>query len=214
MVWLINVCKWNRFGGSSKFHQSVIKFARCSYLGYVSTEHQNGNIRSQDSMPYMFDVTCSRYPLPNLFGTPVTLGCQDTYCMKNKKSFLKSIHNDHFLVVKHCRHLNTGNQKSDINQSWIERFPKSMQPYMVLSRMDRPIGYWLLFLPGAWSISLAADAGSIPNVQLLTLFLVGSLLMRSAGCVINDMWDSDLDKKVLSLTEIVPFNNLDSLPTI
>ena len=164
-------------------------------------EHHNGKIRSQDCQPYMSDSTSSllSYTLPSFFGTKVIIGCQDTSFMKNKKSFFKSIHrhNDQFLTVKHCRHLNTGNQSSDINQSWIERFPKSVQPYMVLSRIDRPIGYWLLFFPGAWSISLAADAGEIPNTQLLILFLVGSVLMRSAGCVINDMWDSDLDKKVL-----------------
>ena len=204
MSWLVNVCKWHRFGGSFKFHQSVIKFTRCSlYSGYVSIERQNGNIRSQDCQPLdlRIDSTSSSLhnAVPSFFGTKFILGCQNTNVMKNNKSLFKSIHrhNDQFLAVKHCRYLNTGNQSSDINQSWIERFPKSVQPYMVLSRIDRPIGYWLLFFPGAWSISLAADAGEIPNTQLLILFLVGSVLMRSAGCVINDMWDSDLDKKVL-----------------
>lgn len=95
----------------------------------------------------------------------------------------------------HCRRLSTD---TDINRksSIITMFPEKIQPYLVLARLDRPIGYWILYLPGAWSISLAAEAGSLPNLNLLTLFFVGSILMRSAGCTINDMWDSDLDKKV------------------
>lgn len=94
--------------------------------------------------------------------------------------------------------INTKNEQvSDINKSWVSRFPKSVQPYLLLSRMDRPIGYWLLFLPGSWSISLAADPGTLPNMQLLALFFVGAVTMRGAGCTINDMWDADLDKQVL-----------------
>ncbi|XP_046852877.1 4-hydroxybenzoate polyprenyltransferase, mitochondrial-like [Xenia sp. Carnegie-2017] len=93
--------------------------------------------------------------------------------------------------------INTKNEQvSDINKSWVSRFPKSVQPYLLLSRMDRPIGYWLLFLPGSWSISLAADPGTLPNMQLLALFFVGAVTMRGAGCTINDMWDADLDKQV------------------
>lgn len=177
MIWLANV--WNRFGGPFKSQKSILKFARCGYLGHISTEYLKTNIKPD---PYKYDSTCS----PN----------RDTYLTKNKTAFFQSIHNDKNLAVKHSRYLNAGNQKSDINQSWVTRFPKSVQPYLVLSRMDRPIGYWLLFLPGAWSISLAAYASSMPNIQLLTLFFVGAVLMRNAGCVINDMWDSDLDKKV------------------
>lgn len=96
-------------------------------------------------------------------------------------------------------HFSTHSKDSDINQqnSWMTMFPKEIQPYLILARLDRPIGYWLLFLPCAWSISLAAQAGHLPNFKLLTLFFVGSVVMRSAGCVINDLWDSDLDKKVL-----------------
>ena len=163
-------------------------------MGHVSTDHQNVK-------PLPYDSTCSPSLYPNitttaLFRTQHVFGYQDAYLTKNKTAFFQSIHNDQILAVRQSRYLNTGNVNSDINQSWVTRFPKSIQPYLVLSRMDRPIGYWLLFLPGAWSISLAASAGSMPNIQLLTLFFVGAILMRSAGCVINDMWDSGLDKKV------------------
>lgn len=50
--------------------------------------------------------------------------------------------------------------------------------------------------PGAWSISLAAEAGSLPDLKLLALFGAGAFLMRGAGCTINDMWDRNIDKKV------------------
>nr|XP_055056735.1 4-hydroxybenzoate polyprenyltransferase, mitochondrial [Misgurnus anguillicaudatus] len=74
--------------------------------------------------------------------------------------------------------------------------PASFQPYLRLMRLDKPIGTWLLYLPGAWSIGLAADPGCLPDLRMLALFGVGALLMRGAGCTINDMWDKDFDKKV------------------
>lgn len=66
-------------------------------------------------------------------------------------------------------------------------------------RIDRPIGIWLLLLPSLWSIALAS--GGIQNFNILTLktvllFTLGAIIMRGAGCVINDLWDRDLDKKV------------------
>ncbi|ETE58024.1 4-hydroxybenzoate polyprenyltransferase, mitochondrial, partial [Ophiophagus hannah] len=56
---------------------------------------------------------------------------------------------------------------------------------------------WLLYLPCTWSISLAAEPGCWPSWDLLLLFGAGSVLMRGAGCIINDMWDVDYDKKVV-----------------
>ena len=62
--------------------------------------------------------------------------------------------------------------------------------------MDKPIGGWLLFWPCGWSTCLATQAGQLPDLQLLALFGVGSLVMRGAGCTINDMWDRNIDKHV------------------
>ncbi len=81
----------------------------------------------------------------------------------------------------------------------IESLPENMRAYAYLMRLDRPIGYWLLFWPGAWAIMLAGaitSASAITLVYYLTLFLIGSIVMRGAGCVINDLWDKDLDKHV------------------
>ncbi|XP_074495229.1 4-hydroxybenzoate polyprenyltransferase, mitochondrial [Sebastes fasciatus] len=74
--------------------------------------------------------------------------------------------------------------------------PASIQPYLRLIRLDKPIGTWLLYLPCTWSIALASDPGCLPHLGMLTLFGTGALVMRGAGCTINDMWDKDFDKKV------------------
>ncbi|HYD17016.1 MAG TPA: 4-hydroxybenzoate octaprenyltransferase [Patescibacteria group bacterium] len=77
--------------------------------------------------------------------------------------------------------------------------PKPLHPYARLMRLDRPIGTWLLLLPGWWSIVLAA--GGIRHMTsqhwaLMAMFGLGAVLMRGAGCTINDIWDRDLDAKV------------------
>lgn len=80
--------------------------------------------------------------------------------------------------------------------SIVNAAPALVQPYLRLMRLDKPIGTWLLYLPCTWSIALAAEPGHLPHLDMLTLFGVGSLVMRGAGCTINDMWDKDFDKKV------------------
>ncbi|XP_047446864.1 4-hydroxybenzoate polyprenyltransferase, mitochondrial [Mugil cephalus] len=80
--------------------------------------------------------------------------------------------------------------------SIVNSSPARVQPYLRLMRLDKPIGTWLLYLPCTWSIALAADPGCLPDLGMLTLFGTGALLMRGAGCTINDMWDKDFDKKV------------------
>jgi hypothetical protein len=82
--------------------------------------------------------------------------------------------------------------------SWVNRAPRALQPYLHLVRLDKPIGTWLLFWPCAWSIALAAPAGSAPDVGLISLFGAGAVLMRGAGCTINDLWDRDIDRKARS----------------
>lgn len=61
-------------------------------------------------------------------------------------------------------------------------------------RLHQPIGIWLLFWPCAWAL-LLASAGTIDVTKLL-LFFLGAVLMRSAGCIINDIADRDIDKHV------------------
>jgi 4-hydroxybenzoate polyprenyltransferase len=78
---------------------------------------------------------------------------------------------------------------------WVARLPARWVPYVLLARLDRPIGVWLLFLPGLWGI-LLAGRGVAESVRLVVLFAVGSLVMRAAGCVVNDLWDRDIDRRV------------------
>ena len=78
---------------------------------------------------------------------------------------------------------------------WVARLPPSFRPYALLARFDRPIGAWLLYLPGLWSIALfAATPGQ--GAWLALLFLLGAFAMRGAGCVVNDLWDRELDRQV------------------
>ncbi len=74
---------------------------------------------------------------------------------------------------------------------WVGRLPPGLLPYALVARFDRPIGGWLLFMPGLWSILIAGG-----SAWLVGLFLIGSFVMRGAGCVVNDMWDRDLDRQV------------------
>lgn len=82
-------------------------------------------------------------------------------------------------------------------QNWVDLYaPEGLQPYMKLSRLDRPIGTWLLLLPCLWSIALAAPAGEFPNIWFFILFSVGALVMRGAGCTLNDIADRNFDGQV------------------
>ena len=82
--------------------------------------------------------------------------------------------------------------------NWVDRFaPVAARPWLRLARLDRPTGVWLLMLPGWQGVTLAAaGAHRWPNVRLLTIFAVGAVLMRAAGCAVNDIVDRDLDALV------------------
>jgi len=85
---------------------------------------------------------------------------------------------------------------SDIRQGdWVTRYlPARIQPYARLARLDRPIGTWLLLFPGWWGIALASDRWPAPALMLL--FAVGAVVMRGAGCTLNDIADRHYDAQV------------------
>ena len=70
--------------------------------------------------------------------------------------------------------------------------------FLDLTRLKRPIGYMLLFWPCAWGLTLIYDFSDSLNTYFfyLILFFLGSILMRSAGCIVNDILDRKFDKKV------------------
>jgi 4-hydroxybenzoate polyprenyltransferase len=78
---------------------------------------------------------------------------------------------------------------------WVARLPETWRPYALLMRLDRPIGSWLLFLPGLWAFAMVAPSWG-RGLWLTALFGLGAVLMRGAGCVVNDLWDRDLDRQV------------------
>lgn len=71
--------------------------------------------------------------------------------------------------------------------------PSRLRDYALLARFDRPIGWWLLFWPCAWGVWLT---GAGLQWQLVAWLLLGSIAMRGAGCVYNDVVDADLDRQV------------------
>ncbi len=87
-------------------------------------------------------------------------------------------------------------EHTDIAASgWVSKLPRAWLPYLLLARVDRPIGTWLLVLPGVWGI-LLARASWPETMRLIVLFGIGGLVMRAAGCVVNDLWDRDIDRRV------------------
>jgi 4-hydroxybenzoate polyprenyltransferase len=83
--------------------------------------------------------------------------------------------------------------------NWVDsRAPLWARPYLRLSRLDRPIGSWLLLMPCLWSAALAShlarDVSQLPLT--IALFLIGAFAMRGAGCTWNDITDRDLDARV------------------
>src|SRR5262249_38722114 len=88
-----------------------------------------------------------------------------------------------------------------ILRSWGDTASPTLQPYLRLMRMDRPIGAWLLFWPGVFGLILGAAAQDRPfeswnDFGLLALFAIGAIVMRGAGCTYNDIVDRGIDAKV------------------
>ncbi len=75
---------------------------------------------------------------------------------------------------------------------------KQLNLFIELTRLKKPIGFMLLFWPCSWGLTLAYDFSDNLNHYFfyLSLFFLGSVLMRSAGCIVNDIFDKDFDSKV------------------
>lgn len=131
-------------------------------------------------------------------------------------------------ILRHSRSISTNPLKTAIAKApippWAAKLPTQLtwiHPYLSLARLDKPIGTWLLFWPCAWSITMAAYSSALPIgglVSNLALFGTGALVMRGAGCTINDLWDRKIDQKVertklrpLASGEIVPLQALSFL---
>ncbi|KZS97537.1 4-hydroxybenzoate polyprenyl transferase [Sistotremastrum niveocremeum HHB9708] len=125
-------------------------------------------------------------------------------CVRSPDAFRSRLICSRFLIA---RHSSSKSEKvapvvqlsSPQPKSWVEKVSPSVRPYLYLARMDKPIGTLLLYYPCAWSITMASYALHQPlsvPITYLALFGTGAFIMRGAGCTINDMWDSKLDKAV------------------
>ncbi len=78
----------------------------------------------------------------------------------------------------------------------VRHLPETLRPWAMLMRLDRPIGIWLLLLPSWWGIFIGTqglkDFG-VADLYYVALFAFGAVIMRGAGCVINDLWDRKID---------------------
>lgn len=89
----------------------------------------------------------------------------------------------------------------DAGANWVDRHaPQRLKPWLKLGRFDRPIGIWLLLLPGWQGVTLALtqyrQAPGLYDLWLFVSFGVGACLMRAAGCAFNDIVDRDFDAQV------------------
>ncbi|MDV7142697.1 4-hydroxybenzoate octaprenyltransferase [Tropicimonas sp. TH_r6] len=83
--------------------------------------------------------------------------------------------------------------------NWVDRFsPALMRPYLRLSRADRPIGFYTLIIPSFWGLFAAAAATGWRafDLWILVAVILGSILMRGAGCTWNDITDREIDALV------------------
>ncbi|GAA0645590.1 UbiA family prenyltransferase [Brevundimonas lenta] len=89
----------------------------------------------------------------------------------------------------------------DAGSNWVDRHaPERLKPWLKLGRFDRPIGIWLLLLPGWQGIALALSqyrkTPDLYDLWLVIAFALGACLMRAAGCAFNDIVDRDIDRQV------------------
>jgi 4-hydroxybenzoate polyprenyltransferase len=82
------------------------------------------------------------------------------------------------------------------SDGWIDRrMPHWSRPYFKLARLDRPTGIWLLLLPCWWAIALVSPTAAT-GIGMTVLFTIGAIVMRSAGCTVNDILDRNIDAQV------------------
>ncbi|HIJ85218.1 MAG: 4-hydroxybenzoate octaprenyltransferase [Magnetococcales bacterium] len=82
-----------------------------------------------------------------------------------------------------------------MKHTWIDKIPyATVRESLLLMRVDRPVGIWLLLWPGLWSL-MGASVG-FPDFKLFIIIVIGTFLMRSAGCVANDLADRNIDPHV------------------
>ncbi|KAF8779317.1 hypothetical protein HU200_002750 [Digitaria exilis] len=128
-------------------------------------------------------------------------------CPASASAFAPDLHHARILLPSHfsqASQLSTSPSSSEPAAkasppppTWVDNWiPEAARPYAMLARLDKPIGTWLLAWPCMWSITIAAMPGQLPDLKMLALFGCGAVLLRGAGCTVNDLLDRDIDNKV------------------
>mmetsp|Transcript_15567 Transcript_15567/g.23187 ORF Transcript_15567/g.23187 Transcript_15567/m.23187 type:complete len:334 (-) Transcript_15567:4-1005(-) len=82
------------------------------------------------------------------------------------------------------------------NKTRLDKILGSYAPYGRLARLDKPMGIPLLLAPTWWGAAIATDPNTFFDLKVFGILLTGTVASRTAGCVINDIWDKDFDKQV------------------
>lgn len=176
--------KCDRFGGICRIVSDCIGVRNEDQSNGVNPSVSLGRIthtygRNHDSFDYYKKIGLG-VELSNLCNAPSRWQSTERNVSQGDKAYQSSKH-----------------VSSSVEMPWILRtVPSSWVPYMRLSRIEKPIGTWLLAWPCFWSLALAAPPGQFPDPKMLSLFGIGAVLLRGAGCTINDLWDQELDRNV------------------
>ena len=87
------------------------------------------------------------------------------------------------------------NNSDMVENGWWDALPNNYIKWIRLGRFDRPVGFWLLLLPGWWVLPLT-NLSLLECLKVMFIFLIGSIVIRAAGGTINDLWDKDIDVKM------------------
>lgn len=118
----------------------------------------------------------------------VSVGVFAAICGSHKRGICEA-------MIRSAKHKAATTTTTDINtQGWVRYLPRPARACALLSRWDRPVGVWLLLWPALWGL-LVAHSGQ-PSWHLVAVFVFGAVLMRGAGCTINDILDRNLDASV------------------
>lgn len=132
--------------------------------------------------------------IPNIV-TPIKLSHEAPKYSKSVEEARSKFHPEELEAARLTRLANLG---------WVGKLPEKVIPYAELMRLEKPVGTLLLLIPCFWGITMAAYSIAAPllvTLKALVLFAIGGLIMRGAGCTINDILDRNLDNQVARTME-------------
>lgn len=170
-------------------------------LAQVSRPGIGSRFRKQASIWRTFSTSCV---LSSGFQEPPILKSQDRLLTQKKTQDPKGTTGTPGSPSFEAHELEAARLARLASLGWLKNLPEKWIPYAELMRLEKPVGTLLLLLPSMWGITMASYGILAPLSTLLGaifLFSVGALVMRGAGCTINDILDRNLDNKVARTIE-------------